>query len=151
MTAITTPAAAMSSAEPAVLPFGDEELACLYVVVDTRSRTDVADFMAGWEPCCDLVELDWQPVRRPATTLVGVELFHRCDDEEHAETALRLVFDSTRDRAALNHLAATEILVVGSRRWGGFGNQVAVYGVDGNAVRRALADADRGLAALRVA
>lgn len=151
MTAISTPAAAVNSAEPAVLPFGDEELACLYVVVDTRSRADVADFMTGWQPCCELVELDWQPVRRPATALVGIELFHECDDEEHVQSSLRLVFDIRRDREALHHLAATEVIVVGSRRWGGFGNQIAVYGVNGNAVRRALADAEQGLAALLAA
>ena len=140
---MSTTTAAIVSCDATTLTVGEgERLACLYVVVDGRTDRRVADFLAGWHPGCESSELDWQPVRRPRSVLVGVELLHTCDDPEAAGQRLRLVFDPRRDAEALRHLAATEALVVGTRAWGAFANTVAVYGVDGAAVRATLAAAE---------
>ena len=143
-----SPAPVMSH-EEAVLPVDGRKMACLYVVVDSRSRSDVADFMQTWHKCCDLAGFDWQTVRRPSAALVSIELRHCCDDE-HAPS-MRLVFDADRDRGALERLAATGMLVVGTRDWGRFGNAVVAYAVDGVAVRDAMADARMGLRQLAAA
>lgn len=137
--------AAVVSAERTTLRFGAYErtLDCLYVVVDARARREVADFLAGWQRCCDVVAFDWQAVRRPLSALVGVELRRCCDGEA---SGIRLVFDVRRDRDALEALMETEALVVGNRRFGAFANTVAVYGVDPVAVRNAIDAAEHGLA-----
>lgn len=139
---MSTTTAAIVSCEATTLAVGGRErLACLYVVVDGRTDRRVADFLTAWHPGCQTSELDWQPVRRPHSVLVGVELLHTCSDPDLADQRLRLVFDPQRDADALRHLAATEALVVGTRAWGAFANVVAAYGVDGTAVRATLAAA----------
>ena len=137
-------AAPIVSAEPTTLRFGDrdEPLECVYVHVDGRSRQDVADFLSTWRPCCDNVAIDWQSVRRPQSALVGLELQNCCGD---SPASLRLVFDVRRDREALEALARTEALVVGTRGFGRFANSMAAYGVDGALVRDAVAAAESGL------
>lgn len=141
----TTTAGIVSCAATTLTVGGGERLACLYVIVDARTDRRVADFLAAWHPGCETSELDWQPVRRPRSVLVGVELLHTCGAPEVADERLRLVFDPQRDADALRHLAATEALVVGTRAWGAFANTVAVYGVDGRAVRATLAAAEAQL------
>lgn len=141
----TTTAAIVSCDATTLTVGGGERLACLYVIVDGRTDRRVADFLASWHPGCETSELDWQPVRRPRSVLVGLELLHTCDDPEVADHRLRLVFDPQRDADALRHLAATEALVVGTRAWGGFANTAAAYGVDGGAVRDTLAAAEAQL------
>ena len=143
---MSTTTAAIVSCEATTLTVGaGERLACLYVIVDGRTDRRVADLLAAWHEGCETTELDWQPVRRPRSVLVGIELLHTCDDPEVAGRRLRLVFDPQRDADALRHLAATEALVVGTRAWGAFANTVAVYGVDGRAVRATLAAAETQL------
>jgi hypothetical protein len=115
------------------------------VVVAGRRDRRVAGLLASWHAGCEEVELDWQPVRRPRSVLVGLELAHTCDDPDLAGQRLRLVFDPRRDDEALRHLAATETLVVGTRAWGAFANAVATFGVDGGAVRTTLAAAEAQL------
>jgi hypothetical protein len=139
-------AAAIESYEATTLTVdGGERLACLYVVVDSRSDRGVADFLAGSHPGCGESRLDWQAVRRPRSALVGIDLLHACGQAGVGEQALRLVFDVERDAGALAQLAATETLVLGSRPYGSFANVVAAYGIDGEAVRQATAAATRGL------
>jgi len=136
----------IQSYEATTLTFGETgRLACLYVVIDGRSDPKAAAFLQGWHGCCDVCELDWQAVRRPASALIGIELGHCCD---RSDERLRLVFDVRRDSEALEHLANTEALVVGLRPYGSFANAMAAYGVDGNAVRRAVRSAERGLRSL---
>lgn len=131
------------SYDHAVVPLADGDAACLYVVVDALARPDVADFMHSWHKCCDDADFSWDTVRRPRTGLVTIDLRHCCTEGE--APAIRLVFDINRDREALDRLAATEVLVVGTREWGRFGNVVVDYAIDGNAVRRAISDARVGL------
>jgi hypothetical protein len=139
---MTTTTAAILSCEATTLAFGEgEPLACLYVVVDGHGDRRVADFLAAGHHGCERAELDWHPVRRPRSVLLGLELLHSCNDPDRAGQRLRLVFDPERDAKALRHLAATEALVVGTRAWGAFANAVAAYGVDGAAVRATLAAA----------
>ena len=139
-------AAAIQSYEATTLTFGDgERLSCLYVVVDGRSDPSVADFLSSWHACCDTTTIDWQAVRRPRSALIGIELAHSCDE---IAATLRLVFDIRRDADALAQLAATEALVVGTRPYGSFANVMAAYGVDGNAIRRAISAAETGLVEL---
>ncbi len=115
--------------------------ACLYVQVDATSRPDVAAFLAGWRGCCDRADLDWRTVRRPMSALVSVELSHSCG----AEASLRLVFDARRDQSALDTLADTGRVVVGSRRLGRFANRTVAYRVSTDDLRDAWALAERGL------
>jgi hypothetical protein len=136
-------AAAIQSYEATTLPFGrGDRLACLYVVVDGRSDPTVADFLNSWHACCDRTSVDWQAVRRPRSSLIGIELLHECD-EQHGR--LRLVFDVRRDAEALAQLAASEAIVVGNRPYGSFANAMVAYGVDGNAIRAAMRAAEAGL------
>lgn len=124
------------------LPFGGQRaLPCLYVQVDASSRPDVSEFLSAWRGCCDRAALEWQAVRRPASALVALELSHSCG----VEAALRIVFDARRDRPALDALADTQAIVVGSRRYGAFANRMAAYSIDGDAVRTAITRAERGL------
>lgn len=140
--------AAILSCEPTTLVFNERErLACLYVVVDGRSDPRAVDFLLAGHAGCDRAALDWQFVNRPRSVLIGLELSHTCDAPEAADLRLRLVFDVDRDADALQHLAATEALVVGTRPYGSFANTVAAFGVDGNAVRRAVAAGRDELAA----
>lgn len=142
-----TTSAAIVSCEATTLAFGDgERLACLYVTVDGRTDRRVAEFLAGAHGC-EASELDWQPVQRTRSVLVGVEFFHTCDDPALADQRLRLVFDPRREADALQHLAATEALVVGTRAWGAFANAFAPFGVDGTALRATLVAAEATLAA----
>lgn len=137
-------AAPVQSYEATTLTFGDgERLSCLYVVVDGRSDPRVSDFLGGWHACCDTTQIDWQAVRRPRSALIGIELSHSCGEGDGS--VLRLVFDVRRDADALAQVAATEAIVVGTRPYGSFANVMAAYGVDGNAIRKALTAADRGL------
>ena len=137
-------AAAVQSYEATTLTFGEgERLSCLYVVVDGRSDPKVADFLSGWHACCDTTLIDWQAVRRPRSALIGIELSHSCEEADGA--SLRLVFDVRRDAEALAQIAATEAIVVGTRPYGSFANVMAAYGVDGNAIREAVAAAESGL------
>ena len=142
-----TTAAGILNTESTTIPFGDdgEGLRCLYVTVDGRTDRHVADFLAHWHGRCHVTELDWQAVRRPRSALVGIELTHTCGDPALAGKRLRLVFDIRRDAEALERLATTEALVVGTRPWGAFANAVGAYGVDGQAVREAMGAARRGL------
>ncbi len=141
-----TTAAGIQSYECTTLTFADDQqLACLYVIVDGRADRHVADFLARWHGCCDASRVDWQTVRRPRSALVGIELAHTCGIAELEELRLRLVFDVSRDADALARLAATEALVVGTRAYGSFANVMGAYGVDGHAVRRAVASAEVGL------
>ena len=135
---MTTTAAAIVACEPTTLIFGpDDRLACLYVVVDGRTDPEVVDFLSSWHSGCDRSEIDWQAVERTRSALVGIELTHTCAEEDLARRRLRLVFDVQRDADALQHLAATEALVVGTRPYGAFANTVAAFGVDGDSVRHA--------------
>jgi hypothetical protein len=141
-------AAAILSYESTVLTFAETgRLACLYVIVDGRGDRHTADFLNRWHGCCDLSHLDWQAVRRPASALVGIELGHCCGQDDR----LRLVFDVQRDRGALDCLAATEAIVVGTRPYGSFANLMAAYGVDGSSVRQAVQEAEKGLRQLSAA
>ncbi|HEX2850058.1 MAG TPA: hypothetical protein VHN98_05880 [Acidimicrobiales bacterium] len=127
------------------LPFGERgSLPCLYVQVDAISSPDVADFLSGWRGCCERAELEWQTVRRPASALIALELSHACG----VPTSLRIVFDARRDRAALDALADTEAIVVGSRRYGHFANRMAAYSIEGHAIRTAITKAEHGLRSL---
>ena len=145
---MSTTTAATVSCEATTLTLSDgARLACLYVIVDGRTDRRVADFLAAAHRGCEAGELDWQPVRRPRSVLIGLELHHTCDDPELSGQRLRLVFDPRRDADALRHLAATEALVVGTRPWGAFANAVGVFGVDGTAVRATLAAAEDELGA----
>jgi hypothetical protein len=144
---MTTTTAAILSCEPTTLVFNERDrLACLYVIVDGRADVRVVDFLVAGHAGCDQGELDWQLVERPRSVLIGLELTHVCDDPALSSLRLRLVFDVDRDADALQHLAATEALVVGTRRYGAFANTVCAFGVDGMAVRRAVEAARRELA-----
>lgn len=133
----TLAAAPIVSVEETTLAYDTptRELRCVYVQVDSRSRPDVAGFLAGWGRCCDTVGVDWRAVRRPESALVGLELRHCCSEQP---AALRLVFDIRRDAAVLDALIETEALVVGSRPYGRFANSMAAYSVDGGVVRAAV-------------
>jgi len=145
---MTTTTAAILSCEPTTLVFNERDrLACLYVIVDGRTDPRVVDVLLAGHAGCDRAELDWQLVERPRSMLIGLELGHVCDDPEAGTLRLRLVFDVDRDADALQHLAATEALVVGTRKYGSFANTVCAFGVDGNAVRRVVEAARRELAA----
>ena len=111
---------------------------CLYVVVDGRTDPAVSTFLAGWGECCTTCDLDWQAVRRPRSALVGIDLVHTCDDRTVAGQHLRLVFDVRRDAEALDRLASTQALVVGTRPYGAFANIVTACAIDGDAVRSAV-------------
>ena len=142
-------AAAIQSYEATTLTFGDgERLSCLYVVVDGRSDPTVADFLSSWHTSCDVTTIDWQAVRRPRSALIGIELAHSCGE---TDATLRLVFDIRRDADALAQIAATEAVVVGTRPYGSFANVMAAYGVDGNAIRKAIKAAEVGLVELAAA
>ena len=142
-------AAAIQSCEATTLTFGDgERLSCLYVVVDGRSDPTVADFLSSWHSSCDVTTIDWQAVRRPRSALIGIELAHSCGE---TDATLRLVFDIRRDADALAQIAATEAVVVGTRPYGSFANVMAAYGVDGNAIRKAIKAAEVGLVELAAA
>lgn len=144
---MTTTTAAILSCEPTTLVFDERDrLACLYVIVDGRADPRVVDFLAAGHAGCDRGELDWQLLERPRSVLIGLELAHVCGDPTAADLRLRLVFDIDRDADALQHLAATEALVVGTRKYGAFANTVCAFGVDGGAVRRAVEAARRELA-----
>lgn len=134
---MTTTTAAILSCEPTSLVFNDRDrLACLYVVVDARADPRVVDFLVGCHAGCDRGALDWQLVNRPRSVLIGLELAHTCDDAGLGGLRLRLVFDGERDAEALEHLATTEALVVGTRAYGSFANTMGAFGVDGAALRR---------------
>ena len=134
-------AAGIQHYEATTLTYGDDgRLSCLYVVVDGRTDPAVSDFLAEWGQCCESCELDWQAVRRPQSALVGIELVHTCGDPAR----LRLVFDIGRDADALEQLAATEALVIGTRPYGAFANVMGACGVDGQAVGRTIEEARRG-------
>lgn len=136
-------AAAIQGYDATTLTFGDgQRLSCLYVVVDGRSDRTVADFLSGWQACCDTTSIDWQAVRRPRSALIGIELSHSCGEDD---ARLRLVFDLRRDADAIAQIAATEAIVVGTRPYGSFANVMAAYGVDGNAIRTAIKAAEAGL------
>ena len=143
---MTTTTAAILSCEPTTLVFDDgQRLACLYVTVDGRVDPRIVDLLASCHAGCDQSELDWQLVNRPRSVLLGIEVAHTCDDATLEGARLRLVFDVRRDADALLHLSATEALVVGTRAYGSFANTVGAFGVDGNAVRRAVEAAHREL------
>jgi hypothetical protein len=134
-----TTTAAILSCEPTTLVFGERDrLACLYVVVDGRNDPRVVDFLLAAHAGCDQGVLDYQTVDRTRSVLMGLELAHTCGDAKVGDLRLRLVFDVDRDADALQHLGATEALVVGTRSYGSFANTVAAFGVDGDAVRRAV-------------
>ena len=140
MTATASPtpiaAAPVVAADRATLRYdGDASLDCVYVQIDARGRSDITDFLAGWSRCCDEVLVDWHAVRRPLSALVGFELRHCCGDPA---AVLRIVFDVRRDLEVLEALAATESIVVGSRRFGAFANSIVAYPIDGRAVRLAI-------------
>lgn len=137
-------AAPIVSVEVTTLPFGrpEQQLRCVYVHVDSRSRGDVSEFLTSWDRCCDTVGVDWRSVRRPQSALVGLELRHCCAE---SPASLRLVFDIRRDAAALEALAETEAIVVGNRPYGRFANAMAAYSVDGQLIRSAVTAAKRGL------
>lgn len=146
---MTTTTAAIISCEPTTLVFGERDrLACLYVVVDGRNDPRVVDFLLAGHPGCDQGVLDYQLVNRPRSVLIGVELAHTCGDAKVGDLHLRLLFDVDRDADALQHLGATETVVVGTRPYGSFANTVAAFGVDGDAVRRAVRAGRRELAHL---
>ena len=144
---MTTTAAGILETTPTTLPVdgGRQHLDCLYVTVDSRGDRHVSDFLAHWHPRCDVTELDWQTVRRPRSALVGIELTHTCGHPDLEDRRLRLVFDVQRDAEALEQLARTEALVVGTRAWGSFANAFGAYGVDGSAICDAVSAARRGL------
>lgn len=141
---MTTLTAAILSSDPTTLVSdGGERLSCLYVVIEGRTDPRVVDFLASCHAGCDASDLDWQVVSRPRSVLVGIEFAHTCGDPSYADRKLRLVFDLERDADALQHLAATEAVVVGTRPYGSFANTVGAFGVDGGAVRRTMAAAGR--------
>jgi hypothetical protein len=105
----------------------------------------VPTFLAGWGECCSSCDLDWQVVRRPRSALVGIDLVHTCGDPAVAGQHVRLVFDVRHDADALAQLEATEALVIGTRPFGAFANVISACGIDGNAVREAVAAATASL------
>jgi hypothetical protein len=134
VTPVAAPTAAVESATRDTAPVD-----CLYVVVDIRSDRQVADFLTEWSPCCDLVSVETQTVRRPASALVVVVLRHCCSERERS---LRLVFDVRRDRDALENLVESGTVVVASRPFGAFANAMATYRVDAGALRAAIDTAE---------
>ena len=145
---MTSAAPILSTQATTLTGHGGQQLDCLYVVVDGRGDRNIADFLDHWHTRCDVSILDWSTVRRPPSALVGLELTHSCGDAELERKRLRLVFDVKREADALERLAATEALVVGTRAYGSFANSIAAYGVDGGAVREAVAAATHGLSQL---
>lgn len=135
------------SAAPSRLEYGDgATLDCVYVHVDGKGRSDVVSFLHGWRPCCDLISVEWRSVRRTGSALVSLEL-RQCSAD--GERGLRLVFDAARDAPVLEHLMASEALVVGSRPYGSFANVMVAYGVDAEVVQAASAAARHGLRQLQ--
>lgn len=134
-------AAVMTSWHAVKVPAGAwRVLSCLYVVVDA-GRPDVAESLASAHRCGNLARWDWKAVAATRRALVGVDLLHACG----ASPALRLVFDTRRHRHALERVAVTGALVVGSQRWGHHANRVAIYRIDSEAVRHAARSAERAL------
>ncbi|HEX7166331.1 MAG TPA: hypothetical protein VF230_05050 [Acidimicrobiales bacterium] len=146
MTPLPATPAPVASADRTEIAFGDagekNELQCLYVRVDCRGRSDVADFLHGWTSCCDEVRVDWQSLRRPLSALVSLEFACSCGTRPER---MRVVFDVRRDREALDALVATQVIVVGNRPYGGFANAMAAYTVDAGLVRSAVEAAEHGL------
>ncbi|HEX4979325.1 MAG TPA: hypothetical protein VFV35_04600 [Acidimicrobiales bacterium] len=132
------------SARSATIPFEGYStgLRCVYVQVDARGRSEVADFLTSWEQCCDETAIEWRVVRRPPSALVRLVL---CRCQQSAPT-LVLAFDVRRDAAILASLLDTEAIVVASRPYGRFANAMAAYRIDGTALRGVIAAARRSLA-----
>lgn len=134
----------VASASAVTIPFEGYPagLRCVYVQVDARARSDVADFLTSWEPCCDEAAIEWRFVRRPPSALVRLEL-RRC---QQGAPALVLAFDVRRDAAILASLIDTGAVVVASRPYGRFANAMAAYRIDGSVLSAVIAAGRRSLA-----